>query len=1150
MEPKRENIQHHNNWTDGLIDAGKKIAKTTCSILFGGSAGGEGEQQVSLGGDNDIEENKSEECTRRVIMLDQTKEGAETTEANMNLGMDVNMDMADTINVPGKVEESNNVDAFSTIDLTLDDTSCDESKSCDKNTPPLADASASKEAAEGGGGCANSTNQSTGNEQPYTVIDLCSDDDDYDISNGTTYHSSCNKSCRQWKYSECNSARENHRKKAAKLRFNLRERPNSIHDAFLEAVESEVCFDRKENSLFVGEHSRTCYICCSGGKLICCDYCEKVFHLSCHIPKLSQIPSGVWKCCECRAVELTKRYKCGECSFCLREECQKCKFCKDMKKFGGNNILKQTCIEKRCPNKRYALPATFAPGSTHRKRVAETVLHGGDVDEESCVSATSNMQINSSTSSFDASITSNNDDMAKDQDDDSKRDGLANDDYCYICADGGGEKSMIEVLILTMYYLNYDGPAELVCCDFCEKTFHLHCHIPRLSKVPDDKWKCCECKAIENPVCGECDDCRRANCGECGPCLDRDILGMANVGICELKKCRSMRYAAPEDMQLVDLTNPNQKGVTTSRKSRRPNKSRRKRDTQPQRKRAKKKTTRRKSSQATNSNIIQNPFQLHIAADDYSHGGSGLKVLSIELGNKKKKPNCFEEFFGDRTYQVKIKINATPPEKSFWHDGRRLELVAGKLPREKTGKFNVKEMKLTYIASEGTNLPKIDIQAQLGRLALFSSLTQVKVGARLAHLQAEAGNIFFTSASNIEFIEEHGNEGCGFYPRDFFRGSGPRKRYDSIQVRIIGPKIGLAKGMLLVKDGIDKIQLSKESMIKAPPSVTSDESWVAIVIKNGFPTDGNVQLNKYFDPHLDPCDSWKNNKQKELSKMHKRMLIGYGINIKDVDSYVTSSTNHVNLRHAHLKGLADPTLKLPEDKVFISGYTSNQSNERVIFGSCFKQVYVSRSPAVAPEDAKILSVVGEKTDDMSEDDWDQLCSYDWGTIVFGAPRTSSSVPLPNIIADGDLDGDDYFVCWDQQMLSQLLYPKDALTTKSRKILLELKLPKKAAHGVDKTTSFIEKGRADWLSLAQDRILDFQTQNAEARLTGKLYTLCIKASKRSGGKFDIFDEDAMAYARAYKDSLDIHKHGGSIVLPQRLHASIKEASLRKLLMECT
>ena len=53
-----------------------------------------------------------------------------------------------------------------------------------------------------------------------------------------------------------------------------------------------------------------------------------------------------------------------------------------------------------------------------------------------------------------------------------------NDDECYFCRDGG----------------------NLLCCDYCSKSFHLRCHKPPLNIEPAETiWKCCECKTEEEP---------------------------------------------------------------------------------------------------------------------------------------------------------------------------------------------------------------------------------------------------------------------------------------------------------------------------------------------------------------------------------------------------------------------------------------------------------------------------------------------------------------------------------------------------------------------------------------------------------------------------------------------------------------------------
>ncbi|XP_042352271.1 transcription intermediary factor 1-alpha-like [Plectropomus leopardus] len=43
-----------------------------------------------------------------------------------------------------------------------------------------------------------------------------------------------------------------------------------------------------------------CAVCRTGGELLCCDKCLKVFHLSCHVPTLLKSPSGEWFCSFCR----------------------------------------------------------------------------------------------------------------------------------------------------------------------------------------------------------------------------------------------------------------------------------------------------------------------------------------------------------------------------------------------------------------------------------------------------------------------------------------------------------------------------------------------------------------------------------------------------------------------------------------------------------------------------------------------------------------------------------------------------------------------------------------------------------------------------------------------------------------------------------
>ncbi|KAL3789146.1 hypothetical protein HJC23_012235 [Cyclotella cryptica] len=127
----------------------------------------------------------------------------------------------------------------------------------------------------------------------------------------------------------------------------------------------------KNDKLFEGVHDDDCYMCFNGGDLICCDFCSKVFHLECHIPPLHSIPKGLWKCCECAAVEYKRMMRCGECEACTRDDCGKCNFCKDKPKFGGPGRLKQTCELKKCHFMRLAPPASTPKKALSDKEIKE-----------------------------------------------------------------------------------------------------------------------------------------------------------------------------------------------------------------------------------------------------------------------------------------------------------------------------------------------------------------------------------------------------------------------------------------------------------------------------------------------------------------------------------------------------------------------------------------------------------------------------------------------------------------------------------------------------------------------------------------------------------------------------------------------------------
>ncbi len=44
----------------------------------------------------------------------------------------------------------------------------------------------------------------------------------------------------------------------------------------------------------------------------------------------------------------TKRKRCGSCESCQSKDCGLCVYCLDKPKFGGPNLLKQSCLKRKC----------------------------------------------------------------------------------------------------------------------------------------------------------------------------------------------------------------------------------------------------------------------------------------------------------------------------------------------------------------------------------------------------------------------------------------------------------------------------------------------------------------------------------------------------------------------------------------------------------------------------------------------------------------------------------------------------------------------------------------------------------------------------------------------------------------------------------
>jgi hypothetical protein len=232
--------------------------------------------------------------------------------------------------------------------------------------------------------------------------------------------------------------------------------------------------------------------------------------------------------------------------------------------------------------------------------------------------------------------------------------------------------------------------------------------------------------------------------------------------------------------------------------------------------------------------------------------------------------------------------------------------------------------------------------------------------------------------------------------------------------------------------------------------------------------------------------------------------------------YTKKSKTRKRLAHAYVGGFADPTDAIPSGSVFVTG--SKHLAQVTLF--------VTRSPCIHPSDGRMLPNLTTKPVAMSTKDWEWLNELPFGAIIFSGAEEGMK-PLPTFIANGDLDGDLYFVCWDAEILGHV---------KAEAIV-----------NVDLDLEMGDNGPSDdenWLENAQQLMVDPTRYGEQGQLVGKLYKLASKAADENTELF-MNDPDAMAFARAYSEALDYRKHGRNISLPFHLHEKLP-LNLRKYL----
>jgi len=496
-------------------------------------------------------------------------------------------------------------------------------------------------------------------------------------------------------------------------------------------------------------------------------------------------------------------------------------------------------------------------------------------------------------------------------------------------------------------------------------------------------------------------------------------------------------------------------------------------------------------------------------------------VKKISLGLKTPSTCAFEAIWDKGNYLPPLEMPLTDLTLKHHVGDKEYDLYYADVGEDTSGYSKFKRKKIVtayYVCSE-------NLREHEELLADFGALPAHKVCARRKLLFSPAMKvknkyaIYPINANELTMVDDLGTTGCGFISEpylEYLLGNNKAARVAlGIQVRIFVPTMGIFKGVLMRRRNMQvPIQLN-DSLLKVGPSTSpnaSDDGW--IVITNSFPSKGNYSFARVFknkEDHriwkpLSKLPSFnieiKREQSFKMSPMYLRVIESLGVPATTIESYRNEyKRNPEKMQHTHLVGMADPTDQLPPNSVFVTG----------IKGVEIEKLFVTRSPCMESKDGRVLRVVTTKPDSMAVDDWEWIQNLSFGALIYANPE-SGDRPLPELIADGDLDGDLYFVCWNTNILDHM-----------RSIPItddELAAP-------TNTQIKTKQYDPDWFVKTQRFIAEAPTHHAGIdELVGKFHNMWKEIA-------DINDANAISFSRASKQALDLKTHGGRIYLPGHL-----------------
>ena len=420
------------------------------------------------------------------------------------------------------------------------------------------------------------------------------------------------------------------------------------------------------------------------------------------------------------------------------------------------------------------------------------------------------------------------------------------------------------------------------------------------------------------------------------------------------------------------------------------------------------------------------------------------------------------------------------------------------------------------------------LERELSEIANFNALPGPrKAVARLDLLQSTTSRdkVGWVRLDDFELIEEpmssaNGEpmlDGCGFISDDVLRQvlNYKTKKADmgtrlAVQVRVVAPQLGVFKGMLMRKGGIKGIQLTP-SMRKVLPSASKNaESWAMVIVKQVFPTAAGKAMGNRFSPEGEFTPSRRTSQEKPLKEMVSMLLEGIGVPMGVIQAYKAKPYNeHI----ACVVGVADPTGELPAGTVFLTG-------------TKLSEVFVTRYPCVKVSHGHVLSMPNTKPSSMSASAWEWLNDLKFGALIFSG---KGHCPLPGICAEGDIDGDLFFICWNDEVVHHVRRHRAAATDRLIKEEMIVTAPKMkpAKGGQGGSRRMKAENGGGWLAAAQTHMTDINVLSERVTIGAKY-----KAWKSAVDEHGMAHPEAEECGDAFTSAIDHGKHGtdGNVSVP--------------------